>query len=221
MVAVLDKIPRLLSEFSPADETFPYTQPDKHMMHRDPLETAFTALRLHMSFTGNEENRNVEAGRRYEEYRHYSHNLSILVWTFFDASENYRDRDEEWKVRNSFRLMLDVEKLLSDTRSLLDSIFHLIAPYSEEMPSVSLKKKRSFGAFADWLETNPVGFPTPQPPLSFMCELIPWGQTIRRLRDNYIHNGHEGIAFFGDDGIFFEITAARTTGARPCPPSSM
>lgn len=123
MSEILDKIPNLLGEFSlNGDEG---SEASSRMAVRDPLETAFFALQWNARESGGEGTREREARRRYQEYQHYSRNISILLWFLFDYIEHYKERDEKWRDDFYSRLMLDVEKLLSDTRSLMDAIYQI------------------------------------------------------------------------------------------------
>jgi len=40
-------------------------------------------------------------------------------------------------------------------------------------------------------------------PLSFMSELVPWGLTIRKVRDDYVHRGREPWPLWGSEDVFF------------------
>jgi hypothetical protein len=61
-------------------------------------------------------------------------------------------------------------------------------------------RRYSFGKFAEWALRNNVSFTRP---LSFLTELIPWGLTIRRVRDDYIHRGLEAEPFWDRDDVYF------------------
>jgi hypothetical protein len=75
----------------------------------------------------------------------------------------------------------------------------------EEAPKNGLRipgrKQKSFGKFAEWAAQE--RDKTFDPPISFMMELVPWGLTIRRVRDDYIHRGREALPFWGSDDVFF------------------
>jgi hypothetical protein len=69
-----------------------------------------------------------------------------------------------------------------------------------EASEVRSKKRESFGKFAEWAIRSNVSFTQP---LSFLTELIPWGLTIRRVRDDYIHRGLESEPFWDHDDVYF------------------
>jgi hypothetical protein len=105
----------------------------------------------------------------------------------------------EKQVSNEFysRLTLDLEKIITDARSFLDSMFKLIWLYSDQ----SSIAPQSFSKFATWIEKTSVSL---KPPLSFMREVVPWGLTIRQLRTDYLHLGLEAVPFFGKEDVFFD-----------------
>jgi len=135
----------------------------------------------------------------YSEERHYSHNISTLLYYFLYYLSNYRN-DERVKWDFYSRLTLDIEQLLTNTRSFLDSSYRLALLFSDERSRIPGRRQKSFGKFADWDQGNNKPFDLP---LSFMSELVPWGLTIRRVRDDYVHRGHEALPFWGSDDVFF------------------
>lgn len=140
-----------------------------------------------------------KAFRLYSEERHYSHNISTLLCYFLYYLNNYReDKHVQWDFYS--RLTLDVEQLLANTRSFLDSTYKLALLFSDEAPLVTGKKRESFGQFAEWSQKKLTPF---SPPLSFISELVPWGLTIRRVRDDYIHRGYEAEPLLGRDEVYF------------------
>ena len=135
----------------------------------------------------------------YSEERHYSQNISTLLYYFLYYLNNYRnDERVQWDFYS--RLTLDIEQLLTNTRSFLDSTFQLALLFSDERSRIPGGRQKSFGKFAEWVQGNNKPF---DPPLSFMTELVPWGLTIRRVRDDYIHRGREALPFWGSDDVFF------------------
>lgn len=136
----------------------------------------------------------------YTEERHYSHNISTLLYYFLYYLSNYRvDERVQWDFYS--RLTLDIEQLLTNARSFLDSTYQMALLFSNEGSRIPRRKQKSFGKFAEWAaQGNNKPF---DPPLSFISELVPWGLTIRRVRDDYIHRGREALPFWGSDDVFF------------------
>lgn len=136
----------------------------------------------------------------YTEERHYSHNISTLLYYFLYYLSNYR-KDEYVQWDFDSRLTLDIEQLLTNTRSFLDSTYQMALLFSDEGSRIPGRKQKSFGKFAEWAAQE--RDKTFAPPISFMRELVPWGLTVRRVRDDYIHRGHEAWPFWGSDDVFF------------------
>jgi len=72
--------------------------------------------------------------------------------------------------------------------------------FSDEGSQIRGKKRESFGKFAEWAVRTDASFTQP---LSFLTELIPWGLTIRRVRDDYIHRGVGAEPFWDHDDVYF------------------
>ncbi len=77
------------------------------------------------------------AFRFFREERHYSLNITTLLYYFLYYLNSYRDsKDSQWDFHS--RLTLDVEQLVTNTRSFLDSTYKLALLFSEQSPSISL-----------------------------------------------------------------------------------
>lgn len=140
-----------------------------------------------------------QALRLYSEERHYSLNIATLLYYFLYYLSNYRDdRHVQWDFYS--RLTLDIEQLITNARSFLDSTYKLALLFSDEAAQVRGKKRESFGKFAEWVTRTGVSFARP---LSLLTELIPWGLTIRRVRDDYIHRGLEAEPFWDQEDVYF------------------
>jgi hypothetical protein len=193
METVLGAIENLLSEFTP--NPIPV---DSRVKLDDPFTGAFNDLRLNVAGELNDKTLK-ETFFRYQEERHYSDNITVLLYYFLYYLNNYsQDEHVRWDFYS--RLTLDLEKLLVDIRSFLDAVYRLTLLYSKEAASISKEKRGSFGSFATWVDKNNVNF---GPPLSFMKELVPWGLTVRKVRDDYVHYGHEAAPFWGADDVYF------------------
>lgn len=194
MDIVLDRIENLLTEFTPNSIPFP----NERIKLDDPFMDAFDHLRLNV---GEDKRgwREREALVRYREARHYSNNIWTLLYFFLHYLRNYA-HDKHVHADFYSRLTLDLEKLLTDTRSFLDSMLKLTLLYTEDAAAVKGDKRKSFGKFATWAEKNEVTF---APPLSYLRELTSWGLTIREVRDDYVHRGQEAQPFWGEDDVYF------------------
>ena len=170
---------------------------DSQVKLDDPFIGAFDLLR-HID----EDKRDVTIKRAlylYSEERHYSLNISTLLYYFLYYLSNYRDDERvQWDFYS--RLTLDIGQLLTNTRSFLDSTYQLALLFSDERSLIPVRRQKSFGKFGEWAQGNSQSF---DKPLSFMSELVPWGLTIRRVRDDYIHRGREALPFWGSDDVFF------------------
>jgi hypothetical protein len=97
---------------------------------------------------------------------------------------------------------------MSDARSYLDALYRLVLLYYPDIDTKIIPKKRqkTFGSFADWYVAHGSRHKF-QEPLSLLCQLIPWGRTVRGLRNNYIHHAHKGLVYFGEKEkeAYFEI----------------
>lgn len=134
------------------------------------------------------------------ECNHYTSNICVLLWFFHDYLDrcgrvqphhepNGHEQSEHLLDAQSYLLPIQVDKLLGDVRSFLDSAYRLARVFSsaEALSKLPQKKRfqESFGAFADRCEQSD---PLPLvPPLTLLKELVPWGQTVRKMRDDYIH----------------------------------
>ena len=189
---VLGTITNLAAEFTP--NPIPI---ESHVKLDDPFIHAFDLLRQ-----VEEVKRDVTLGQAfhlYSEERHYSLNIATLLYYFLYYLNNYRnDKSVRWDFYS--RLTLDVELLLTNTRSFLDSIYKLALLFSDEASRVPRNRQKSFGRFTEWIKENNISF---DQPLSFMTELAPWGLTIRSVRDDYIHRGYEAEPFWDRDEVYF------------------
>lgn len=203
---VLGTIANLVAEFTPN----PIHPIDSQVKLDDHFIHAFDLLRL--ADEGKSDVTIQRAFRLYVEERHYSHNISTLLYYFLYYLKHYRD--DEWVQWDfSSRLTLDVEQLVTNTRSFLDTTYKLALLFSDEESLVRGKKRESFGKFAEWTKRDNRSF---HGPLSFFRELIPWGLTIRNVRDDYIHRGQESEPYWNrEDVYFYPYTSNRKV--RPMP----
>lgn len=156
------------------------------------------------------------------ECHHYMDNVCVLLWFFYNYLERCRNitsQDESETNGLEARLLdvqayllpINVDKLLGDVRSFLDSIYALMLVFTppEVLVTLSNKARESFGKFAERKETGKL--PKLAPPLTLLEEVVPWGQTARKMRDDYIHRGKSSIAIprFGpQDGkaqVYFDL----------------
>jgi hypothetical protein len=203
---VLSTIGNLVAEFTP-NPIHPF---DSQVKLDDPFIHAFDLLRqVDEDKSGTTIKR---AFQLYAEERHYSHNISTLLYYFLYYSRHYRDDERiQWDFHS--RLTLDVEQLVTNTRSFLDSTYKLALLFSDESSLVPGTRQKSFGKFAEWQKKNDIAF---RPPLSFLSELIPWGLTIRNVRNDYIHRGQESEPYWNREEVYFyPYTSARKV--RPMP----
>lgn len=194
MGTVLETIENLGAEFTPNPIPFP----DQRIKLDDPFMSAFDHLRLNVG----EDKRDArvrEALVRYREARHYSHNIWTLLYFFLHYLQNYA-HDRQVHADFYSRLTLDLEKLLTDTRSFLDAMLKLTVLYAGDAAALKGERRESFGKFAMWVKKNDVSF---APPLSHLSELVPWGLTVREVRDDYVHRGQEAQPFWGEADVFF------------------
>lgn len=189
---VLGTIASLVTEFTPNPVPI-----ESAVKLDDPFIHAFTLLRK-VAQPENDITIN-QVFRLYSEERHYSLNIATLLYYFLYYLDNYReDKYVQWDFYS--RLTLDVEQLVTNARSFLDSTYKLALLFSDEAAQIRGKKRESFGKFAEWTLRNNVSFTRP---LSFFTELIPWGLTIRRVRDDYIHRGLEAEPFWDRHDVYF------------------
>jgi hypothetical protein len=149
----------------------------------------------------------------YAEERHYSHNISTLLYYFLYYLKNYRE-DEHVQWDFGSRLTLDIEQLLTNVRSFLDSTYQIALLFSNDRSGIPNRRQKSFGKFAEWaIQCNDKHFDRP---LGFMSEVVPWGLTIRTIRDDYIHRGREAWPLWGaDDAFFYPYLSHRKVSRMP------
>jgi len=137
---------------------------------------------------------------------HYFDNVILLLAFVLDDLQEYREgKKREWPER--LRLPLDLDKMLTDIRALLDAIYCLALLYQSDAGRVPGTRQHSFGQFSDWYEAkSPGAF---APPLGLLVEVMPWAQDIRTLRDGYVHRGHESLVFYGDTELYIDPSAHR------------
>jgi hypothetical protein len=190
---VLGKIANLVAEFTPN----PIHPIDSKVKLDDPFLHAFDLLRL--TDEGKSDVTIKRAFRLYTEERHYSHNISTLLYYFLYYLRHYRDDERvQWDFYS--RLTLDVEQLVTNTRSFLDTTYKLALLFSDEESLVPGTRRTSFGKFAEWAKRDNRSF---HRPLSFFGELIPWGLTIRNVRDDYIHRGQDSEPYWNREAVYF------------------
>jgi hypothetical protein len=188
---VFGTITNLLGEFAP--NALPLNSSVKL---DDPFIHAFDLLR---NVDHAKSNVTKQAFRLYTEERHYSLNVATLLCYCLYYLSTYRDdKHVQWDFRS--RLTLDVEQLVTNARSFLDSTYKVALLFSDESSVIKSRKRKSFGKFAEWVKRDNVSF---SPPLSFMTELIPWGLTIRKMRDDYVHAGREAEPFWDQEDVYF------------------
>src|SRR5262249_399127 len=153
----------------------------------------------------------------YFRARHYNENVRALFSLILDARDSTPRIEQQPSV--GVRIALDVENLLMNTRSLLSELYQLSIHYqpSEDLILIPKSRRESFGKLADqfdegsdYASANRKGFEKIssydfQPPLSFLREIVPWGQTIRKLRDRYVHQALESLVFFVDGEICIDL----------------
>src|SRR5262245_37999974 len=120
---VLGTIASLVTEFTP--NPIPI---ESAVKLDDPFIHAFTLLR-NVEQQENDVNIN-HVFRLYSEERHYSLNIATLLYYFLYYLENYReDKYVQWDFYS--RLTLDVEQLVTNARSFLDSTYKLALLFSD------------------------------------------------------------------------------------------
>jgi hypothetical protein len=137
---------------------------------------------------------------------HYFGNVILLLAFILDDLEEYREgKKRAWPKR--LRLPLDLDKMLTDTRAMMDALYCLALLYQPDADRVLGKKRHSFGKFSDWYEAKSPG--TFAAPLGLLVEVMHWAQDIRTLRDGYVHRGHESLVFYGDTELYLDPSAHR------------
>jgi hypothetical protein len=144
---------------------------------------------------------------------HYFNNLMTVLDFVLQDCQEYREATNKVMPERQ-RLSLDIERLLIDTRSFLDGLLHLavaISPASRKMP----KCQGSYGKFAEHYATadKAVRLALPRP-FQMLCEAIPWALDIRKLRDGYIHHGHESLVFYGAKEYCIDLHFQRRLASR-------
>jgi hypothetical protein len=148
----------------------------------------------------------LERCRRVSAHRRNRSRLARLVATlparsrpirhFTNYLSRWSRRDEFLLDAQSYLLPIQVDKLLGDVRSFLSSIYQVAQVFTPPGYLVKVPKnerfRESFGPFADRYEEGKL--PPLVWPLTLLEELVPWGQTVRSLRDNYVHHGKSSIA---------------------------
>jgi len=208
-MTVFDTITNIVSEFSPDPlerQGPPLVEPLLRM--RDPFSGFFIELRWNQDNHLQTQIPTVDEGqlrRSRLECQHYMSNVCVLLWFFHDYLERCRNLSSQSKTDEndpqarlldvqSYLLPINVDKLLGDVRSFLDSIYRLTLVFTppEVVKAIPNKAQESFGRWADRKEAGTLT--KFEPPLALLEELIPWGQTVRKMRDDYIHRGKDSIA---------------------------
>jgi hypothetical protein len=207
MSDVFDEIVNLPKRFTLSDI---YTcRPDEERMKLDdPMAGVYFDLRANVRDGVVTDERERAAFSSVRVAEHYFDNVTLLLTFILDDLQEYREgKKRGWPER--LRLPLDLEKMLTDTRSMLDALYRLALLYQPDAERVGKDEKRrtSFGSFMDWYERQ---IPGPfAPPLGLLVEVRPWAQDIRRLRDRYVHYGHESFIFYGDTELYLDPSAHR------------
>lgn len=162
----------------------------------DQLDGAFTAVYWFARNGGTVNKSEQDAMRFYRESEHYLLNISILRRLI---DEQARNNGEKQIYAASERLRLDFEMLLSNIRSYLDSVIKMAAPYANPDDKIPTGKFKSFGKFAVWVEHEN---PKLTPPINYFQELVPWGLTLRKLRDDLLHHARRIMVFGVGGGIW-------------------
>lgn len=177
---------------------------EERTMLDDPLTGVRLDLRLNLDLQIVATDRELEARPLLNIAESHFDKVILILAFVLDDIEDYRRGDKRgWPER--FRLPLDLERMLIDTRAMLDALFRLSLLYQPDTDRVRGNKRESFGKFCDWLDRE-----SPEPftgPLGHMIEIVPWAQDIRTLRDGYVHHGHESFVFFGDTELYFDASA--------------
>jgi len=206
---VLDRIDGLLASFRPSHLGFGQHGPDAPVMFEQRTSAAFYWLGWKM-----EQSQVLEMKRIYQRVDHYYSNFfSLLSFILDDVAEASRGGVRQTLLGE--RIRIDMEKILTDTRSYLDAVYQLVLflqPPDDIDMAIPKRRRDSFGVFAESYDPNEHRF---QPPLSLLCELVPWGLSIRKLRDNYIHNAHQGLVFYGDGELYFDVNLRRRLTGKP------
>src|SRR6266852_5567566 len=133
---VLGTIVNLVAEFTPN----PVHPIDSRVKLDDPFIHAFDLLR--QADEGKADATLKLAFRLYSEERHYSHNISTLLYYFLYYLREYRDDERvQWDFYS--RLTLDLEQIVTNTRSFLDTTYKLALLFSEDESLVRNKKRES------------------------------------------------------------------------------
>ena len=205
MAGVLAEIAKLPSRFTLTDIQA-WRPEGERVTLDDPLMGVGSDLRLNIETGVATSDRERRALIRCRVAHNYFDNVTLLLAFILNDLQDYREGNRNvWPER--LRLPLDLEKLLSDTRSMLDSLYSLVLLYQPAEISISRAKRESFGKFSDWYDRDAPG--PFAPPLDHLVEIIPWAQDIRSLRDGYVHHGHESLVFYGDTELYLDPLAHR------------
>jgi len=92
---------------------------------------------------------------------HYFDNVILLLAFILDDLQEYREgKKRAWP--ELLRLQLDLDKMLSDTRAMLDALYCLTLLYQPDAGRIPKSKRRSFGKLSDWYEAkSPEPFAAP------------------------------------------------------------
>jgi hypothetical protein len=205
MSEVLDEIVNLPTRFT-LNDVAPWRPEEERTKLDDPMTGVYLNLQWNIQegvVTGDRERSALHWCRVAE---HYVDNVTLLLAFLLDDLQQYREsKKRDWPER--LRLPLDLEKMFSDTRALLDGLYCLALLYQSDARGIPRSKQRSFGQFSDWFEKESrVSF---APPLGYLQEVVPWAQDIRALRDGYVHRGHKSLVFYGDTELYLDPSAHR------------
>jgi hypothetical protein len=205
MSGVFDEIVDLPKRFR-LNELHAWRPPAERTMLDDPMSGLHLDLRWNIrnGIVTDDQERSALNWVRIAD--HYFDNVILLLAFVLDDLQEYREgKKRAWPER--LRLPLDLDKMLTDTRAMLDALYCLVLLYQPDASRIPRPKRHSFGKFSDWYEENsPGSFRTP---LGLLVEAIPWAQDIRTLRDGYVHDGHESLVFYGETELYLDPSAHR------------
>jgi hypothetical protein len=180
---------------------------EERTLFEDPMRGLCLDLQRNVhegTVTGERERSALHWARIADHYFEYV--ILLLAFVLGDLQEYRRGNKREWP--DCLRLPLDLDKLLSDIRAMLDALYCLSLLYQPDAGRIPSSRQHSFGQFSDWYEAkSPGAFP---PPLGLLVEAMPWAQDIRTLRDGYVHRGHESLVFYGDTELYLDPSAHRS-----------
>lgn len=200
MSALLDEIVNLPKRFV-LNDVGPERPPEERTKLDDSLYGFTLQLYMNSRKEGGLHDRERKASCTVRVCENYFEKI-ILILTFIldELQEHRQGRGTGWPM--SYRVSLDLDKLLIDTRGMLDAIYCLTLLYQPDAQRISKSKQASFGSFADWYDPDKLGGFTA--PLGLLVDAIPWGQDIRRLRDGYVHHGHTSFIFRGETELYID-----------------